>query len=207
VAPGILGTIGVVATLAMAISLFAGVMNLQKSLQTAEGSITGFFRMSVLFILIFTILRSVAVLPPVQKMVGYTWFNILDITVDAQTYGMLAFVGAAYLIVNRLLEKEVSGSGLVYTLILAGSALIVVANVLHGFIEAGALMRTAEDGSFAVSSWSDVVFSGSAGKEGAMKYLLSLRGLAFLGYGAILVGAAYSALSIIGSFLNQEKSA
>ncbi len=193
-APGMTAGIGMVASLALFVTLLMGYINISKTRAGASGdAYSGLMSMGLILLMVFGLIRALYSLPFMQAMFGYTWFNMSDISVDAQTYALMIFFGAGAIMLQRVTNREAVASyaKIQFLLMLVGTLLVLVGNVLHGVVESSAMSSMA-DGSLTVESWSQVILAGSLNSEGGMagQYIMSLRGVVLLGYLALLAGVA-----------------
>jgi cbb3-type cytochrome oxidase subunit 1 len=190
--PGISQTIGLVASLALAVAVLMGAINVRQTVtgSSVSDTLTGFFRIGCILTLTFAVLRAVSYLPVMQKVFGYTWWNAGDISVDMATYGLIIFSGAAYIMMHKISGNEINNSmaGIHLMLLLAGAVLILVGNIGGGLMESSAMSAMNEEGALAVTEWTAVTGVGS---------MMSIHGLSLVGYLAIFLGMSVGTYNIM----------
>ena len=208
-APVGIQTMGMFAALSLAMAVLIGGFNAHFTVSRARGNVRSdsyglFLRAGVVFLILAAVMRALQAPRFMQGSVGYTWWNSLDISVDAQTYGLLILFGGAYILAQRLTGQTAYKSLAGWHLFLAvlGCALVLLSNLGHGIVESFVLSGSPD---LAPASWTNTLLSGSfaeADKNGAsLQYLFSLRGVNLLGHISIFLGILPGAFNVIMVFL------
>ncbi len=189
--PLISQSIGLVASFALTVVILIGYINVQNTKKSGEASndpMLRYLQWGALLVLVFAVLRSVSQINFIQKFLGYTWWNMNDLSVDMMTYGMIILTASAILIMKKIggSNDTPSLASIQFLLLLVGTALILLGNL------AGGIAEGVNEAALSVKDWSGVVHAGSV----AGNPLLSLHVLTLLGYLAILGGAALAALNV-----------
>lgn len=190
-APAWIQAVGTVAVIALLVTILAGFLNIQGTIASGEASpVSKYFQLGNLLLLVWAVIRALAALPIFQKMYGFTAWNMTDISIDMQTYGLLIFVGIAIVLIQRETRKEVAGGfvSLQFLLLLAGAILLMVGDIGSGVMQAIAQSGMADDGSLVNPEWMDVRM------KTAIFSVLSL-----LGQLSIFLGLAFSTYTVLSA--------
>ncbi|MCB1320514.1 MAG: cbb3-type cytochrome c oxidase subunit I, partial [Leptospiraceae bacterium] len=171
-APEGLQTLGIVAGMALAVAIMAGGLNLHYSLTRSgkrfqSDALGLLIRFSLFFLIVASVLRIVLAPRFVQAALGFTWLNPRDIAFDAQTYVLMIMLAGGLYMFQKINEHTLSARNLklIAGLAIAGIALMFVANIGHGAIQAVERSATASNGDLAVQEWSKIVYAGSFAQQ------------------------------------------
>ncbi len=185
-------TVGLVASIALTVTILMGVVNVQNTVAgSSSDTLTSFFKFGSFLVLIVAALRSFSYTKFFQEMFGYSLWNMADLNVDMSTYGILILSAAAYIMMMKISGREMNGTfaGLHLLLLLVGAILILVGNIGGGIVQSSAMSGLTEDGGLAMQSWADVMSSSSS--------VMSVYGLSLLGYLAVFLGMSVATYNIM----------
>jgi cbb3-type cytochrome oxidase subunit 1 len=207
-ADSVMQTVGIVANAALTVSVIAGVVNINQTITRSDtplrsDSTSNLFRIGTLFILILSLFRGVGGIRMFQERFGYTWWNFLDLSLDANSYTLLISFAGAYLMIQNMRGQAISGSGinLHLMLALAGTSLVIISNLIQGSLSYYHLKALAEDGSFQYG-WSEAI--GLANAEGNPA-LLGLRAIGYIGYAILSVSVLIAFLNSIAPLRSTDR--
>lgn len=196
-APGLLQSIGIAFGLAFSFAVIIGGVNLFQTMRMSSGPpvMDGerrFLRWGLYFLLTLAWLRVLTGFRWSQEIFAFTFISPLDISTDALFYGAMISLGAAFIIGRELAgQKEATtGSKVAQGFYLAGLLLILIADFSHSLIASSALRELTTEGTPAITTWTGVIFSGSAFEVESLtlKYFVSFRGLGLIGHLSLLIG-------------------
>jgi len=207
-APAQLQTIGIIAAVAIGSAVLAGTVNVfntvhNNTVPLGSNNITKFLTGGAYLAGIYAVLRAIGSFRFMQERFAFTWLNFADISIDAATYGLIIFFGAGYVIVQKV-KGQALEQPLVRThmfLALIGAIVILVGNIFSGVAESSALRSIPESGQPA--TWAQAMLAGSLGQASgslAVEYLVSPRGIVFIGYLLSAIGSWIGSVLIIHTF-------
>lgn len=200
-APGFLQTQGVFTSIALAAAIFAGGLNAQYTISRSGkhyiSDSTGLLlRYGIFFLLVFAVLRGLMAPFFMQAHFAYTGLNMKDLSVDALSYGLLVALGTAIIVAQKTTGRSFQSRtiGTAVFTIAMGTLLLLTGDIFQGLLQGSVQSETVvENGGTALvtTAWNDVIFAGTLyqGAEAAGQFLLSLRGLHFVGILLIAFGA------------------
>lgn len=208
-APAVLQSIGIAALLALTVSILGGVVNLNYTISKSETPLksdttSNLFRAALLFIAVLSILRGIGGLKIFQERFALTFWNVFDVSLDAQSYALMVMFAAAYLILQNIRGQAISNGSinLHLMLIVAGIALIVIANFFEGVFSYYSAKELTEENTFAVESWAAAI--GIATDEGNPKFL-GFRSVSFIGYLIVTVSVLIATMNTFSPFRTTDR--
>lgn len=200
-APGVITTIGFAAYAAFFVAILTGAVNQMETVFGSEAAsssnkndaVSFLLRGSCLLMLVYALVRLVALIPGVQASYDTTFWNVSDLSADMISYGLLAFTGAGIVATQRMNAKEAPAMlSLVQMAGLAlGGVLILIGSIMGGLAESSAMSAMTENGELAMKAWSDVFASTGTG-----------RMLSVAGYGLAVIGTLAGMISV---FMTQKE--
>lgn len=202
-------TMGVAAVVAGSSAAVSGALSSVYTVTKSEtklrsDSVGLFFRYGLFLLIAWAMLRAVLSLGFVQSGFGFTQLNALDISRDAQTYGLLILSGAAYVAGQSVAEKAANRTLISWHLILLVSAALIalLGDVVLGASQANA-MTSVVSGKLTHPAWTQALFAGTLGDAAAAKpefgtlFLASGHGLRLLAAALAAIGASLGALVLL----------
>lgn len=203
-APAILQTVGISASLALAVALLMSVISLQKSLSASghdfhSNSLGLLMRWGLFFIGVVVVFYGVLSFPFLQERFGYGPVNIRDIAVPAIFSLGTIVISVSTLVAQQNADRNgTSMIGLAAFLNILGLGLTLIGQGFEAWSAGKVVGALADDGSLAVASWSSVLTASSFASENAsilFRFLLSWSGLAFVGTVCVTIGLLLSSIN------------
>ncbi len=210
-APGLQETVGVFTALALGFAILAGAFNVRNTLTRSgkyfrSDAVGLTLRWGLFFLIAVAVLRIFATPFFMQAAVGYTAYNVKDLSLDVVTYALPIAIGVAFIITQKISNRRLSPSaaGWFVFLFVLGAALLWIGSVAGGLLQ-GASQSALVDGGVPgvkvpeVTDWTAVLVPGSLyqGEDFLGKFLISLRGLAFFGYLLIVLAVLIASLAFL----------
>ncbi|MCB1173646.1 MAG: cbb3-type cytochrome c oxidase subunit I [Leptospiraceae bacterium] len=218
-APQFLQSIGVFAALAFYTATFAGAMNICFTV-TRTGktfkldSLGEWLKYGARMIMILALIRGIASFSAVQNLTAYTWFNVRDVSFDAQTYGLFIMIVALFYVMQITMNHTFGQVSLRLMLILGGLGLLLAltANITQGFYQGALAARTNAEGQLAITDWNQILVAGSW-YGGELKeqsqlltaWMMSLRSVYLLGHILVVLGLLIPTFSLAWQMLNRSQ--
>ena len=198
--PAWLQSIGVFCAMALNFAVLAGALNARYTITRSSkryhyDSIAFMLRAGMFFLVVSAIFRAVCASRLLQEWAGYTVMDLsANIDMNLKSYA-IAIGFAAAIVVLQFISKRAYSVKVLRCLSLfwvIGIALLFLGSFIGtvmGYSQMSAL--DPETGDVIQKSWEEIFFAGSLPASGnaAFRYLLGLRGLAFLGSVLMLLGS------------------